>query len=183
MSTIFSNTGYTGYTSVTYNPTWGVNILNTTGNILTSPYNGTVTWDKNIYPSEVYNKLKNLSYSIEFEIDKDDILKNNIKSIKNKKISFNCNYIGNRIQPYEFIMKLIDEEKKFSIKVKVSDILSICYKNFQFIKIENNLNFNTNCDFSVIKVKFKYDEIVYQNHKLSLKELRSDKIKKIMSEE
>ena len=70
-----------------------------------------------------------------------------------------------------------------SVTIHVSDILSICYTNLQFIKIENNLNFNDNCDFSVLKVKFKYDSILYENHKLSEKEMRSDKLKKIMANE
>ena len=95
-------------------------------------------------------------------------------------MSFECKYDGNRIQPYELIMKLIQEKKKFTVKVKVSDILTITYINFQFKEIINNLNFSTDCDFSLLKVRFKYDEILYENHKLSDKELRSDKLKKIM---
>jgi hypothetical protein len=158
------------------------------------PYTGTVTYPYTIFPY-VYpptatniniNMLKSLECRIEFEVDNDDmLLKNNVISIKNKKISFNCNYIGNRIQPYEFIMKLIEEEKKFSIKIKIPDVLSICYKNFQFISIQNNLNFNINCscDFSVLVAKFKYEKILYENNRLSNKEIRSDKIKKICQNE
>ncbi len=85
-------------------------------------------------------------------------------------------------QPYEFIMNLIEKKEKISVKVKVSDILTICYTNLQFTKIENNLIFNNDCDFSVLKVKFKCEKILYENHKLSEKELRTDKLKKIIKE-
>ena len=191
MSASLPNSGYTSISS------WGSvlhpNSLYTYPTTVTSSsYPGWITLGANtatattfdsIYNDPYIKPLQNLTYSVEFEIDKNDILKNSIKSIKNKIISFKCEYSGNRIQPYEFIMKLINEGKKFYVNIKVSDVLSLCYKNFQFIKIENNLNFGDKCDFSVIKIKFKYDEILYQNHKLSLKELRTDKIKKIMNNE
>jgi len=136
----------------------------------------------NIFDS-ILNPLSKLCFNVDFELDKDNLLNLNIKSIKNKKMLFNCNYYGNRIQPYEFIMKLIEEKRKFSVKIKIPNVLSIVYTNFQFTKIENNLNFDPvgNCDFSVIKVKFKYEKISYQNLNLSEKELRADKIKKIIS--
>ena len=45
----------------------------------------------------------------------------------------------------------------------------------------NNLNFDDgNCDFSTLKVKFKYDKIEYENEKLSIKQKRTDKMQKIM---
>jgi hypothetical protein len=129
------------------------------------------------------NPLQKLNYIVNFEIDKDDMLKHNIKGIRKNKFLFKCDYLGNRIQPYEFIMKLIEGNKKFSVKIEVSDILTICYTNLQFIKIENNLDFDTECDFSVLKVNFKYEKILYENHKLSEKELRAEKLKKIMAKE
>jgi hypothetical protein len=50
-----------------------------------------------------------------------------------------------------------------------------------FTEICNNINFGTgNCDFSELKVKFKYEKISYDNHNLSTKQLRNDKMKKIM---
>jgi len=166
----------------------------TIGTTTTTPYNtnGTVPywnsssglgahWSQDI--ATPLNLLKNLDYSSEFDLDKNDILSGNLKGIRKNKFLFNCQYDGNRIQPYEFIMKLINQKNKMSVTIHVSDILSICYTNLQFIKIENNLNFDTNCDFSVLKVKFKYDSILYENHKLSEKEMRSDKLKKIMSNE
>ena len=143
----------------------------------TSPY----IWAQDI--ATPLNLLKELSYSSEFEFDKNDMLSGNLKGIRKNKFLFNCQYDGNRIQPYEFIMKLINQKNKMSVTIHVSDILSIYYTNLQFIKIENNLNFNDNCDFSVLKVKFKYDSILYENHKLSEKEMRSDKLKKIMANE
>jgi len=146
----------------------------------TSPYTNTLPWSTDT----VYiNPLSKLYYEINFEIDKKDLLKNSISGIKNNKFLFNCKFEGNRIQPYEFIMKLIEDHKKFSVKVKVSDILTICYKNLQFTKIENNLSFNGDCDFSVLKVKFKYEKILYENHKLSEKELRTEKLKKLYDKE
>ena len=155
--------------------------------ITTTPYwsNGT-TASPYICAQDIatpLNLLKELSYSSEFEFDKNDMLSGNLKGIRKNKFLFNCQYDGNRIQPYEFIMKLINQKNKMSVTIHVSDILSICYTNLQFIKIENNLNFNDNCDFSVLKVKFKYDSILYENHKLSEKEMRSDKLKKIMANE
>jgi hypothetical protein len=82
-------------------------------------------------------------------------------------------------------MKLIRTQQKFSVKINVnenssSSILTIHYINLQFIKIENNLNFNDDCDFSELKVKFKCEKILHENHKLSQKELRADKLKKII---
>ena len=76
-------------------------------------------------------------------------------------------------------MKLIREKTKFAVIVNVSDVLSIKYTEVQFIEIENNLNFGINCDFSELKVKFKYESIKHQNHKLSLREVRMDKLKKL----
>lgn len=132
-----------------------------------------------------YNPLKELKYSVDFiltEANKRYLLEDHIKEIKKNKMIFNCKYEGNRIQPYEFIMNLIERKEKISVKVKVSDILTVCYTNLQFTKIENNLIFNNNCDFSVLKVKFKCEKILYENHKLSEKELRTDKLKKILKE-
>jgi hypothetical protein len=145
-----------------------------------------ITWTTTV-PSWNYdtyiNPLKSISYSIFFSEDKNNTLSKNINGIRKNKFIFNCEYEGNRIQPYEYIMKLIKEKIKMSVKVKVSDILTICYTNLQFKEITNNLNFNSNCDFSTLKVKFKYDDILYENHKLSDKEQRTDKLKKIMSNE
>ncbi len=150
-----------------------------------NPYNnGTVTipinngtWTQ----QEPINPLSDLNYSIDFDIDEDEkeLLEDNIKGIKKNKFIFSCRYEGNRIQPYELIMKLIREKTKFTVTVDVSDVLSIKYTNVQFVKIENNLNFDINCDFSELKVKFKYENIKHQNHKLSLKEVRMDKLKKL----
>ena len=83
---------------------------------------------------------------------------------------------------YEYLMKLINDKTKMNVKIKITDILTINYNNFQFIEIENNLDIDpsSGCNFSVVKVKFKYDKILYENHKLSNKELRTDKLKKIM---
>jgi len=123
--------------------------------------------------------LENLFYYIEFECDNKSLLNSSIVGIRRKKFIFNCNYVGNRIQPYEYIMNLIDDKKLFSVNVTVSDILTISYVNVRFTEIENNLNFNGNCNFSELKVRFRCEKILYKNHKLSNKELRADKIKKI----
>ena len=178
------NTG-TGTASVsTANSNWWI----TTPGILSQPSttiypNTTTTWTTNTILDE---PLKNLNYIVEFDIDDEEdkeLLEINIKSIKKNKMLFNCNYVGNRIQPYELIMKLISKKIKFAVSVEVSDILSIHYIGFQFVEIVNNLNFGTECDFSELNVKFKYDDIKYENYKLSTKELRLDKLKKIMEVE
>ena len=145
----------------------------TTTNTTTIPYN--YGWQ---------NPLKNLIYSAIFEIDEDDLLSSNLLNVKKNKLTFSCNFLGNRIQPYEFIMNLIEEKTKFSVRIKVSNILTICYTNFQFMKIENNFNFTTDGgDFSELKVKFKYEKIIFENHKLSKKEARADKLKKLINQE
>lgn len=181
-SLLNSNTDYT------------FNIIGTTdtnGLFTTIGTSDTVTINPNTYLTyDNYNSgwkpikaLENLTYSSVFsinDVNKRYLLENNIKKVQKNKIYFNCDFEGNRIQPYELIMKLIEDEEKFSVNFKISDILTICYTNFQFIEIENNLNFNDNCDFSVLKVKFKYDKVLYENKKLTQKELRTDKIKKIM---
>jgi hypothetical protein len=169
------------------NPTWITTTNTTNPNWITMPSTGTwtipqsnVTWTADTI---LINPLKKLDYIVDFDIDDEDekeLLEVNIKSIKKNKMLFNCNYVGNRIQPYELIMKLIEKNIKITVKVEVSDILSIHYINFQFVEIINNLNFNNECDFSELKVKFKYDKIKHENYKLSTKELRMDKLKKIM---
>ena len=140
-----------------------------------------------IYPEP--NKLENLKYIINFYSDDDDdyaYLSDYISGVRKNKFIFNCGLDGNRIQPYETLMKFIKEHKKLSVKITLYDandglpFLIVSYTDLEFVKIENNLNFNgDDCDFSVLKVKFKYDKILYENKKLSLKELREDKLKKI----
>lgn len=127
------------------------------------------------------NPLKNLPFNFLFDIDdENDILVNSIKGVEKNKLIFNCEYLGNNIQPYEFIMELINDKKKFTLEINVSDILTIKYFNCQFTKIENNLKINgIGCDFSELKVKFKYDKILYENNRLSLKELRKEKLEKL----
>ena len=172
------------------------NSITTSGNILlngypvgnigigigsTSPYTIDTT-----YWSKTSNPLENLNYKIDFDfVGKDftkNLLLNNIKSIRKNKMFFRCNFSNNRIQPYELIMKMIEKKEKFSVKIEISDILTINYINFRFVEIENNLNFAENCDFSVLKVKFKFDKILTENKKLSTKQLRTDKMKKIINE-
>jgi len=134
-------------------------------------------------PTITINPLKDLNYSVEFDhiINRFDLLEDNIRSVKKNKFIFNCQYEKNRIQPYELIMDLINKKTIFSVKIKVSDILTIVYSNLQFIKIENNFTFDNigKCDFSELIVKIKYEKILYENHKLSEKELRAEKLKKI----
>ena len=170
-STIVANSN----TILTTNGYGTTTIPNTYGNLANGSFSPWCT------PS---NPLENLDYNVNFNISESNrkhLLESNIKGIRKNKFIFNCEYIGGtRIQPYEFIMSLIESKEKFSVTIHVSDILSICYTNIQFTKIENNINFDTNCDFSVLKVKFKYEKIKYENHKLSTKELRVDKLKKII---
>jgi hypothetical protein len=172
-NTLTSNSIYGGNTAVVNYP---LNNIYTTG---TYYYSNAQDW------TTVINPLSKLKYSVDFmltDANKRYLLEDHIREIKKNKMIFNCKYEGNRIQPYEFIMNLIEKKEKISVKVKVSDILTICYTNLQFTKIENNLIFNNDCDFSVLKVKFKCEKILYENHKLSEKELRTDKLKKIIKE-
>jgi len=171
------------------------------------PYTGTVTYPNAgpAFPSQgiytnpnpftnpfyepVYNSLEKLDYKIDFDFNGKNFTKNllldNIKSIRKNKMFFRCSLTNNRMQPYDLIMKMIERKEQFSVKIEVSDILSINYINFRFVEIQNNLNFNETdkCDFSVLKVKFKYDKILTENKKLSVKQLRTDKMKKIISGE
>ena len=166
----------------TANSNWYITTTGTQPSTILYP-STTTTWATTTILDE---PLKNLNYIVEFDIDDEEdkeLLEINIKSIKKNKMLFNCNYVGNRIQPYELIMKLINKKIKFAVSVEVSDILSIHYIGFQFVEIVNNLNFGTECDFSELNVKFKYDDIKYENYKLSTKELRMDKLKKIMEVE
>jgi hypothetical protein len=172
-NTLTSNSIYGGNTAVVNYP------LNSIYTTVTYYYSNAQDW------STVINPLSKLKYSVDFmltDANKRYLLEDHIREIKKNKMIFNCKYEGNRIQPYEFIMNLIEKKEKISVKVKVSDILTICYTNLQFTKIENNLIFNNDCDFSVLKVKFKCEKILYENHKLSEKELRTDKLKKIIKE-
>ena len=180
-NTLVNQIPYTGTSTITTSSSSGTWIVSPS--ITTTPYNnyssGTVLINSTTYGET--NPLKNLNYSIDFDIDDDEkvLLEDNIKGVRKNKFIFWCKYEGNRIQPYELIMKLIREKTKFTVIIFVSDVLSIKYTDVQFIEIENNLNFDTNCDFSELKVKFKYESIKHQNHKLSIKEVRMDKLKKL----
>lgn len=172
---------------------WGTTIQPWTASPSSNPYN---IWGGSTFPGVIstttypeINKLKNLKYVIDFWLEDDDdyaYLSDYISGVRKNKFIFKCGLEGNRIQPYETLMRFIKEHKKLSVKITLYDadnglpFLIISYTDFEFIKIENNLNFNDDkCDFSMLKVKFKYDKILYENKKLSLKELREDKLKKI----
>jgi len=178
-----NTTTSTGIGTSTTTPPWITTTNTINPNWITTPSSGTWTIPSAAWTDTILvDPLKKLDYIVDFDIedeDKKELLEVNIKSIKKNKMLFNCNYVGNRIQPYELIMKLIEKNKKFTVTVEVSDILSIKYIGFQFVEIINNLNFNNECDFSELKVKFKYENIKHENHKLSTKELRMDKLKKI----
>jgi len=161
----------TGSITTDVNP-YDVFTINSSGNYNYNYNNGS-------YTTYWQNPLKDLIYSAIFEIDKNDMLSSNLIGIKKNKFTFSCDYVGNRIQPYEFIMNLIKEKMKFSVSIKISNILTICYTDLQFTKIENNFDFSKTCDLSELKVKFKYDDIKFENHKLSKKELRADKLKNL----
>jgi hypothetical protein len=172
-------------TILTGTPSGSYLTSSTGGNLIWSTSTGTATIDTAYYGwgNKISSKpLEDLIYNANFEVDKDNMLKNNINGLKKNKIFFRCDFINNRIQPYEFIMKLIEDKKQFSFKIDISDILSINYHNFRFTKIENNFDFKsvTSCDFSKLKVRFEYDKIEYENHRLSPTQLRNDKMKKIM---
>ena len=129
------------------------------------------------------NPLADMTYRIVFNVEDGDKLETTIKAIRKNKMKFSCAFDDkNRIQPYEFIMKLIATKKKFSVQVHVSDILTINYHDFRFTKIVNNIDFNNSCDFSVIKVKFEYEKILFENHKLSDKQKRIEKLNKILGD-
>jgi hypothetical protein len=165
--------------------------LSTSDNILILPNTATTTtisstpfWTSNYgtFNISVDSSLFDMNYDIFFSKDKDRLLKDNITSINNKKLTFNCNFINNeRIQPYEKIMQMIDDKVKFTITIDVSDILKITYVDTQFKSIQNNLSFKDGlCQFSELIVKIKSKKVIYTNHKLPITEKRKDKLKKIM---
>ena len=183
MSTSVSNLTniWTTSTSST-NPYWIIPPSPTSNPYWTNPSAPTPYW--NISTDAYINSLKDLKYVVDFDnnLDNFDLLEDNITGIKNNNFLFSCKYIGNRIQPYEFIIKLIKEKTKFTVSIHIlqeptSDILFIKYTDVQFIEIKND--FSVGCDFSKLKVKFKYKNMTYNNPKLSTKELRLDKLKKI----
>ena len=157
----------------------------TSGILTTAGGAGTITLNPNYnwyYGTDTatYNPLKDLFYTVYFDIDnKDEVLARSISAIRKKKFIFDCEFQNNRIQPYEYIMFLIDKKTELNVTVKVSDIMTIKYSKFKFIEIMNNLNFGDKCDFSKLVVKFECEKISYENHKLSTKQLRNDKLKKI----
>ena len=127
------------------------------------------------------NTLSNLYFKIFVSYDKNNYLKKNILNIQKNNISFTNDFTNkNRLNPYELIINMIKKKKTFDITIEVSDILTIKYINVMFKKIINNLNFINACSFDNITVKFKYEEILYENHKLHISEKRKDKLKKIM---
>lgn len=163
----------TGSITTTTTPSISTSYTWITGQtITTTPYS--YNWT---LPSEIH-ELSNLNYDVEFSYDKNDHLLNNILSIKNKYIEFNCDLIEkNRIQPYELIMDMIKNKIKFNMVIEVSDILTLKYSGIIFKKIKNNLTFDSgSCSFNKLDVKFKYDSIAYENNKLYLTEKRKDKL-------
>lgn len=152
-------------------------VLSTDGLTISPNYNWLYGTD-----TATYNPLKDLCYTVLFDIDnKTNVLAKNILSIRKRKFIFNCEFENNRIQPYEYIMSLIDKKIELNVTVEVSDIITITYSKFRFVEILNNLDFDGYCDFSKLHVKFKCEKISYENHKLSTKQLRNDKMKKIIN--
>jgi hypothetical protein len=161
-------------------------------NITTGNYNNTTInelYGSCINPNYFYgvenkeslNFLECLNYSVIFEFDNDSKLSDSLCEINDKTFIFNCELSGNRIQPYEKLMELIEDEIKMSVKIKISNVMTICYTKFQFTNIENNFKFkNGYCNLSKLNVNFKFEKILYENNKLSVKEKRSDKLKNIL---
>jgi len=129
-----------------------------------------------------YSELSNLDYIIKFSYDDKDYLKNNIVIINNKIITFNCDFTEKeKIQPYELIMKMINEKIKFDISIEIDDILTIKYLGVRFKNIKNNFSFaNNKCNFNTLQVKIKYKSVIYDNQKLHITEKRKEKLDKIM---
>jgi hypothetical protein len=115
-------TGSPGVISINGSGGSGGSGLITSGN-LGNYYNGTTSIDYHSFSFDPYNSLKSLSYSVDFQFNGKEftkkILTDKIKGIKKNKFIFFCNYVNNRIQPYELIMKLIEKKEKISVKVKV----------------------------------------------------------------
>ena len=187
MPSIFSSPGTITTTGSNTTIAYPYNWFYPHGTLITGTGTGTTTMLSN--DTTVINPLSNMRYIINFDknIEKFELLEDYVKAIVKNKFLFDCHYIGNRIQPYELIMRLINKKEIFSVKIEIYDAegnpsLTINYINVQFTKIENNLNFDyskSNCDFSVLKVKFKCEKILHQNHLLTQRELRADKLKKI----
>ena len=162
------------------------NGISTAGNYFTTIDNSSYPYSYgSIYNN--YNKIEKISdlvelnYNVFFEFDKKKLLSNSICEINDTTFIFKCALNGNRLQPYENIMQLINDEIKMSVKIVISDILTLCYTNFQFTNIENNFKFNNGyCNFDKLNVNFKFEKILYENNKLSEKEKRADKLKNIL---
>lgn len=158
------------------------NLYDTTITTSTVYPNGGYQYTPYIISSDILSNLSNLNYDICFSDDVDNDLKNNIISINDKLLTFSCNLVEKeKIQPYELIMKMINEKRKFIITIDISDILTIKYTGVKFKSVENNFKFiNNSCDFNTLNVKIKYKNIIYDNHKLHITEKRKEKLKKIM---
>jgi len=144
-------------------------------NIYNGNYNGNYigSFTSNMWKtSEELNQLESMSYIVDFELD-DGSLSKSLCEITDNSFIFDCKMDGNRIQPYDKI--------KMSVKIEISDVLTLHYTNLQFTKIENNFKFkNGYCSLSKLKVNFKFEQVLYENEKLSIKEKRADKLNNIL---
>lgn len=156
----------------------------TSGSTSFSNWNGGITIGNPAYSYSYFpeSELANLFYCITFSCKESKQLNDSILELKGDYLTFNCDTNDKgRIIPYELIMNMIHNKEKFNMEIEVGDILTIKYFGVIFKKIKNNLSFTSDgCDFSKLKVKIKYDNIKYENHKLHITEKRKDKLNKIM---
>ena len=173
MSTLTINSTYGNYGTLTLSATTSTTTTNP--GYMYTPY--IVSTD----PYE-YSELSNASYEIIFSDDVDEHLKDSIESINGNLLTFNCDFDDKkRIQPYELIMKMLREKRKFDITIKVSDILTVKYQGVKFKKIKNNFSFFGDCcNFKTLNVKIKCKNIFYENHRLDITEKRKEKLEKLI---
>jgi len=176
VSNITSSTYGTLTTTNTTYPGYNLTYDNNTNQIVWNNSSSSFNWGVDV----AIDELCKLPYTINFSVDKKSQLYNNIFKVSEKYFIFNCKLDNNILTPYEYLMELIEDKIKIDVKIDISDVLTVNYQGLIFTKIKNNFTFGDKCDFSKLKVKFKYDEVLFENHKLTNKQKRTKKLNKIM---
>jgi hypothetical protein len=152
-----------------------INTLNTNATLILS--SSTYSW----YPIKASNyppnQLDDLSSEIGFDYDENDMLKKNILEIKDNVLLFRNDLVEkNHIQPFELIMKMINNKTTFNIKTTVGDVLIIKYHDVVLKKVKNMFNLSLSCSFSQLEVEYECYKVDYENIKLDITEKRKEKL-------
>jgi hypothetical protein len=109
-------------------------------------------------------------------IDISNILNNYIYDIHDDIFIFNIEQHKKKTQPLETIMELMNNNTIFELSINRNDYI-ISIKNVKFLKFVNLFDEES---LNILKVKFKYNEIIYNNKLLSVSERRFLKLRKLM---